>query len=185
MQLSKFINELYTNKGNYGKVVSVVTYYNKEIVLNEDNDYFVDGEKLNYKFSSLEEVKSYIDVQEEAFKSRIEIYENVSNIKIASIIKKYTDVKITNQLIENYIQTASSKHFTIDPIILEMRSTNKLDSEIDGKIVFKLNDGKQVALSSQTIEKLSELLNISDKKEKTIDYMKESRENFLSVMRLL
>lgn len=185
MQLSKFINGLYSSKGNYGKVVGVTSYYDKEIIINDREEYFVDGVKLEQKFESLEEVKSYLDVQEEASNTKITIYENISDTKVASIIKKYLDIKVTNQLVEQYIKTASSKCFTIDPIILEMRQNNKLDSEINGKMIFKLNDGKQIAISEETLEKITDLLNNSDIKEKTIDYMRESRENFLSVMRLL
>lgn len=185
MQLSNFLSKIYTNKGNFGKVVSVSSYYDKEIIINDQEEYFVDGVKLEQRFGSLEEVKSYIDTQEEAFKTKVELYENISDIKVASIIRKHTDIKITNQLVEHYIHTASSKCFTIDPIILEMRNLNNLDSEIDGKIVFKLNDGKQIAISEETLEKVADLLNKSDLKEKTIDYMRESRENFLSVIRLI
>jgi hypothetical protein len=185
MQLSNFLSKIYTDKGNYGNVVSVASYYDKEIIVNEEQEYFVDGIKLEQKFENLEEVKAYIDIQEEAFKTKVELYENISDTKVASIIRKYTDTKITNQLVEHYIQTASSKCFTIDPIILEMRQSNKLDSEIDGKIVFRLNDGKQIALSEQTLEKIANLLNNLELKDQTIGYMRESRDNFLSVMRLL
>ena len=185
MQLNNFLSKLYTDKGTYGKVVSVTSYYDKEIIVNEQQDCFVDGIKLDQKFDSLEEVKNYIDIQEEAFNTKVELYENISDTKIASIIRKYTDSKITNQLVEHYIQAASSKCFTIDPIILEMRHTNKLDSEIDGKTVFRLNDSKQIAISEETLEKIANLLNNLDEKEKTIDYMRHTRENFLSVIRLL
>lgn len=186
MQLNNFIANLYSNKGNYGKVVSVTSYYDNKIVVNEDNEYFIDGVKVEQSFKNLEEAKQYIDMQEEAANIKISLYEKSFNINIAALIKKhYEDIKITNQLIETYIQTASSRCFTIDPIILEMRQQNNLDSEIDGKIVFVLNDGKQIAISEETIEKITNILNNSDLRDKTIDYMRESRENFLSVMRLL
>jgi hypothetical protein len=185
MQLNNFLSKLYTDKGTYGKVVSVTSYYDKEIIVNEQQDCFVDGIKLDQKFDSLEEVKNYIDIQEEAFNTKVELYENISDTKIASIIRKHTEIKITNQLIEHYIHTASSKCFTVDPIILEMRITNKLDSEINGKIVFRLDDGKQVALSEQTLEKIANLLNNMEIKDQTIDFMRKSQENFLSVIRIV
>ena len=185
MQLANFLSKIHTVKGNYGKVVSVASYYDKEIIINEKEEYFVDGIKLEQKFENLEEVKSYIDIQEEAFKTRVELYENISDTKVASIIRKHTEIKITNQLIEHYIHTASSKCFTVDPIILEMRMTNKLDSEINGKIVFRLDDGKQVALSEQTLEKIANLLNNMEIKDQTIDFMRKSQENFLSVIKIV
>jgi hypothetical protein len=66
-----------------------------------------------------------------------------------------------------------------------MRMTNKLDSEISGKIVFRLDDGKQVALSEQTLEKIANLLNNMEIKDQTIDFMRKSQENFLSVIRIV
>lgn len=185
MHLNEFITKLYSTTGNYGNVTGVTTYYDKEIIVNEDNEYFVDGVKLDQTFSSLEEAKQYIDIQEDASNVKIDLYETVSNTKVASIIRKYTDEKITNQLIESYIQDASSKRFTIDPIVVEMRSQNTLDCEINGKITFKLNDGKTIAISEQTIETLASTLNKSELKEQTIEFMQESAENFLSVVRLL
>jgi len=155
MQLANFLSKIHTVKGNYGKVVSVASYYDKEIIINDKEEYFVDGIKLEQKFENLEEVKSYIDIQEEAFKTKVELYENISDTKVASIIRK------------------------------EMRMTNKLDSEISGKIVFRLDDGKQVALSEQTLEKIANLLNNMEIKDQTIDFMRKSQENFLSVIRIV
>jgi hypothetical protein len=186
MQLNDFVRKLYTDKGNYGNVARVTSYYDKEIVCNEDNQYYVDGVLLEQHFSSLEEVKRYIDIQEDASLVRTQIYENVSDTQVATIIKRYnSDIRVTNQLVETYIQAASSKTFTVDPVILEMRISNKLDNIIEGKIVFKLNDGKQVALSEDTVTKITSLLNKSIDKDEIVEHMRQNQENFLSVLKFI
>jgi hypothetical protein len=187
MQLNEFISKIYNAKGNYGNVVSVTSYYDKEIILNESGEFFVDGVALEQTFECLDDVKEYIDIQEEAFKNKLEtIYEDISVNKVASTIKKYDyTAKITNHLIESYIGAASSKRFTIDPIILEMRMDNRLDSEIDGKIIFKLDDSKSVALSYETVERIANMLNNSEDKEQILEHMRQNRDNFLSILKLL
>ena len=78
---------------------------------------------------------------------------------------------------------ASSKSFTLDPVLLEMRTTYKSANLIEGKIDFTLNDGKQVAISEETVNKLASLLNSTTDKEEILDYMRENVDNFLSVIR--
>jgi hypothetical protein len=185
MQLNDFVRSVYNKAGIYGNVTSVSSYYDKVIVCNEENQWFCGGVLLDQEFSSLEEVKRYIDIQEDASLIRTQIYENVSDTTVATIIKKHSDTRVTNQLVETYIQAASSKSFTVDPIILEMRMSNKLDSIIEGKIVFKLNDGKQVALSEDTVAKITTLLNKSSDKDEIVEHMRQSQDNFLSVLKFI
>jgi hypothetical protein len=186
MKLNEFVSKLYSSQGNYGNVVSVASHYNHKIVENDKGEYFVDGIQLEVRLESLEEVRDYIDLQETASKTKIRLYEDISETKIASIIKKYNeDTKITTKLIENYMTLASSKVFTIDPVLLEMRNSYKTANIFDTKLDFKLNDGKQVAIGEQTMQKISELLNNCNDKQEIIDYMTESRDNFVSVVRQL
>ena len=186
MTLNEFVTKLYSSKGNYGNVVSVASHYDHKIVENDKGQYFVDGIQLDVKLESLEEVRDYIDLQETASKTKIRLYEGISDTKIASIIKKYNeDIKITTTLIENYMSLASSKVFTIDPVLLEMRQSYKAANVFDGKLDFTLKDGKQVAIGENTVKKISELLNNCEDKQEIIDYMTESRDNFVSVIRQL
>jgi len=48
---------------------------------------------------------------------------------------------------------------------------------------FILNDGKTVAISEETVEKIANLLNNSKHKEEILNYMRESVDNFLHVVR--
>lgn len=109
-----------------------------------------------------------------------EIYEEIPNNKIAEIIKEYHNVKVTDTLIETYIELASSNIFSVDPVICELRKINKLDTLVEGKLNYTLNDGSVIAINEATQEYLNKLL--QDQNE-IIDYMRESKQNFLSVLK--
>jgi hypothetical protein len=109
-----------------------------------------------------------------------EIYEEIPNNKIAQIIKEYHDVKVTDTLIESYIELASSNIFSVDPVICELRKINKLDTLVEGKLNYTLDDGSVIAISEATQEYLNKLL---QNQNEIIDYMRESKENFLSVIK--
>ena len=79
-----------------------------------------------------------------------EIYEEIPNNKIAEIIKEYHDVKVTDTLIETYIELASSNIFSVDPVICELRKYNKLDRLVEGKLNYTLNDGNVIAINEST-----------------------------------
>ena len=108
-----------------------------------------------------------------------EIYEEIPNNKIAEIIKEYHDVKVTDTLIESYIELASSNIFSVDPVICELRKINKLDTLVEGKLNYTLDDGSVIAINEATQEYLNKLL---QNQNEIIDYMRESKENFLNVL---
>ena len=101
------------------------------------------------------------------------------SICIASIIKEYHEIKVTDTLIESYIELASSKIFTIDPVVQDIRKLNKLDVVVENKLHYQLNDGSVVAINEATQSLLTNLL--QDQKE-IIEYMRESKDNFLHVL---
>ena len=109
-----------------------------------------------------------------------EIYEEIPNNKIAEIIKEHHDVKVTDTLIETYIELASSNIFSVDPVICELRKINKLDTLVEGKLNYTLNDGSVIAINEATQEYLNKLL---QNQNEIIEYMRESKENFLSVLK--
>ena len=141
---------------------------------------------IETQFESLEEAKKYIKTQSYSAKLNDKIseetYEELSDIKVANIIKEYQDVKVTDTLIESYIELASSNIFTVDPVVYEIRKLNKLDVVIEGKIHYELNDGSVVAISEATQENLNNLL---QNQKEIIDYMRESKENFIHVVEKL
>ena len=73
------------------------------------------------EFSSIEEARTYIKnkASSEQLEEQItkELNEDLSTVQIAKIIKEHHDVKVTDTLIESYIELASSKLFTVDPVV--------------------------------------------------------------------
>lgn len=185
MRLNDFINKLYTNKGNYGNVVSVSSHYDHEIVEDEQGNYYVDGVILECNFGDLEEVKRYIELEESVSNVKSALYEDISDSKVAHIISKHIDTKITTTLVESYMTRASSKSFDIDPVLLEIRTNFRSGNLVENKIDFKLDDGKTVAVDEETVNKIAVLLNNTAFKEEILTYMRENVNNFLHVVKQL
>jgi hypothetical protein len=107
-------------------------------------------------------------------------YNGIEDGRIASIIKEYhEDIKVTNTLIESYKELASSNIFNIDPVAQEIRKLNKLDSIVENKIHYRLNDNTIVAINEATQQQLNNLL--ANQKE-IVEYMRESKSNFFHVL---
>jgi hypothetical protein len=184
MQYGDFVKGLYSRKGDYGNVVAVTTHYAHQIIENDKGQYFVDGILVESNVSTLEEVKRFTNLEDSVSETKFKIYEDISDSKVVKIIKKYSEnTKVTTKLIESYMSLASSKVFTVDPVLLEMRTSYKLGNLIDGKLDFKLNDGKSVAISEDTMNKISNILNNSNDKEEILNYMRESVNNFMHVVK--
>jgi hypothetical protein len=157
-----------------------VRSYNKLIERYEDC-ILIGGEHT--EFSTIEEARAYIKHQHysENLQQELsnELYEDIPDIYVANIIIEHHNVKVTDTLIESYIKLASSKIFTVDPVVQEIRSLNKLDQLIEGKIHYELADGNVVAINESTQETLN---NVLANKQEIIEYMRESKENFLSIL---
>lgn len=187
MRLKEFKTKLAQESKNYGKVVLTFSHLMKEVVVNADGDVFVEGKLQEEQFIGLDETKQLVKQISSSEKLRHEIeshsYEEISESNIANIIKKHHEVpKVTTQLIESYVDLASSKQFTVDPVIMEMRKLNKLSNVVEGKLDFVLNDKTVVAISEDTFLKIETFLNMCGEKELALNYMRESRENFLHVV---
>ena len=76
----------------------------------------------------------------------------------------------------------SSRIFSIDPVVLEIRSLNKLDILIEGKLHYVLDDESIVAIDERTQQRLNILL---QNQTEIIEYMKESKEHFFHVLKKL
>lgn len=143
---------------------------------------FINREKTD--FLDLEEAVSSIEQQniQERIQQALqcEQYEEMSDNTIAAIIKaKHGDVRVTDTLVESYVELASSKLFTLDPVISEMRRYNSLDRLVDTKIDFKLNDGTVVAIDESTMYTIN---NIFGQHADVISYMRESVDNFMYIV---
>jgi hypothetical protein len=108
-----------------------------------------------------------------------EAYEEIPSSKVAEIIKEHHDVRVTDTLIESYVELAASNIFSVDPVICELRKYNKIDRLVENKIHYVLSDKTIVAISEQTQERLNNLL---QNQKDIIEYMRESKENFLYVL---
>lgn len=187
MKLSEFKKKLAQESKNYGNVVHTFTHMMKEVVVNQNGDIYVDGALQEESFTNLEEAKKIVkqSVFSEKLKRDIQhqVYEEISDVSIANIIRKHHEIpKVTSQLIESYVDLSSSKLFTVDPVVMEMRKLNKLSNLVEGKIDFVLGDGSVVAISEDTFLKLKNLINMSGEKDLITNYMRENKEQFLKVV---
>jgi len=162
-------------------IVESVRSYLQLIELTEEGKILING--LNTEFKTIEEARQYIKQEYISHKLEEQVskesYEELSDDKVASIIKEYHDIKVTDTLIETYIQLASSNMFSVDPVVLEIRKLNKLDRLIENKLHYVLNDESIVAINPQTQVRLNNLF--GDQKE-IVEYMKESKDNFFYVV---
>lgn len=141
----------------------------------------IDGKES--EFATIEEARQFIKQQyeSESLEQEIaqEIYEEISDSKIANIIAEHHNIKVTDTLIESYVELASSKLFTVDPVAYDIRQLNKIDRIVEGKIDYKLQDGSIVAINHDTQELLN---NILEQHNEIVDYMRKGKDNFISVI---
>lgn len=180
MKFKQFQNTVY-NKALGADVVRQSQAYDHVLAESADGRVFVDGSET--LFSSLEEaIESFKqqriqeDIQQEI---QNELYEEMSDIIVADIIKKHHDVKVTDTLIESYVELASSKLFTTDPVAQDIRKYNKLDQVLEGHLDYKLNDGSVIIITEGTQRRIN---NIFNQHQDIIEYMRESKDNFLDVL---
>jgi hypothetical protein len=177
MFYSQFSKSL--NKPN---VTESIRSYRQLIEKTEDGKILING--LETELTSIEEARQYIKQDYISHKLEEQIskqtYEELSEHTVANIIKEYHDVKVTDTLIENYIQLASSNMFSVDPVVQDIRALNKLDRLVEGKLHYVLNDNTIVAISEHTQSRLNNLL---QNQTEIIEYMRESKENFFHVLK--
>ena len=140
----------------------------------------LEGVEVDQNFDCLEEAKEYCKTLQLSEKIETKIVSEVyENIPVAEIIKEYHNIRVTDTLIESYKELVSSKLFTVDPVVSKIKSLNKFDTVLEGRLDYKLSDGSTVVVTNQMQEILNNLL--GNQKE-LVDYMRESKENFLHVL---
>jgi len=162
-------------------VVESIRSYRQLIEKTDEDKILING--IETEFTSLEEAKQYIkddyishQLEEEVSK---ELYEELSYNTVATIIKEYHDIKVTDKLIETYLQLASSNMFSVDPVVHKIRFMNKLDRIVENKLHYVLADDSCVAINEATQDRLNRLL---VNQTEIIEYMRESKENFFHVL---
>jgi len=98
--------------------------------------------------------------------------------RIAECISRHSDVEITDKLVEEYINKASTTDFNIDPILtdIKIRSVNELRNKLD----YVLKDGTKVAISEENQILLNSLLKGKDE---IVSHMSENKQNFMEVLK--
>jgi vacuolar-type H+-ATPase subunit I/STV1 len=162
-------------------VLSSIRSFGHLIEMHRDGSVTID--RKSSEFESLEEARKYIKSKTFSEKLEVqisqEIYEEISENRIANIIREHHDIKVTDTLIESYIALASSKIFTLDPVVHQIRKLNKLDVVVENKLQYQLDDGSIVAINEATLQVLNNLLH---KQTDIVEYMRESKENFFYVI---
>ena len=162
-------------------IVENVRSYRQLIEKTDEGKILING--LNTEFKTIEEARKYIkedyDTHQLADKITKDTYQEISEHTVASIIKEHHNIKVTDTLIESYVELASSNIFSLDPVVQNIRSLNKLDRVVEGKIHYVLTDKSTVAINEDTQDILNKLL--GNQKE-IIEYMRESKENFFHVL---
>jgi preprotein translocase subunit SecA len=130
-----------------------------------------------YKESGSFVVRSEPNSIEEQAKK--ELYEELSDKTIANIINEHHNIKVTDKLVESYKELASSHMFSVDPVVQEIRSLNKLDRLLENKLHYVLKDDSIVAIDEHTQERLNKLLHNQNE---VVEYMRESKDQFMYVL---
>lgn len=115
-----------------------------------------------------------------------EVYQSIPYGKIASIISEYHDTKISDTLIENYLQQATSRKLSFDPVVLEIRKLNKFDNTVfEGNLEFVLNDGSTVVMSHASYKELNEALETLGQNDEVVNFILDSKDNLMKVFEVL
>jgi len=162
-----------------------IPYRDSIITETVDGYIFVDGQITEYATleEALEQLKQEHLQETVQKKLQQDLYGEMSDNKVADIIRRYhSDIKITDTLIESYVELSSSKIFTLDPVAHDITKFNKLDCIVEGRLDYKLEDGSSVVISEQTYQQLN---NIFGKHPEIVSYIRTSADNFLDVINQL
>jgi len=170
MNFTNFVNNLNQVRG----VVETTSYYGHAIDVTSDGAFVNDK-----KFDTLEEARLYIEAKETQDDITKEIYEEVLINRAVSIITETHNIKVTEKILEQYLNLASSKMFTIDEAVIKIRETNKLDSVLRNTIDFVLEDESHVIITKKMQNRLNSLL---ENNQEAVDYMRSTKENFFDII---
>lgn len=174
--LQKFKNNLLEQSG----LLDSYIYREAAVAIGKDYKIYVNEDVIDVELKSLEEARQYAKT---VIDTRI-ILQDVNTLipeeKVANIVRKHYDIeKITDTLVESYLELASSNIFSVDPVITEMKQNS---SYFAGKLEYRLDDGSIIAINEDTQHLLNDLL--SDKYQ-IVEYMRESKNNFMHVLKEL
>lgn len=184
MQFQQLVSQI--NQVTVGtEIAETVTCFGHLIQEAVTGEIFVD--RSPSLFMSLDEAKDFIKQQKIREELQEEIHEQqfteISSIKIADIIKQHhNNVKVTDTLVESYVELASSGLFTTDSVALSIRDINKSTRLIESHIDFKLDDGTVVVISEHLQHKLN---NIFAGHSDVVNHIRSDRDTFLGILNQL
>lgn len=156
-------------------------YKDKRVTISDELNVSID-EQLIYYHTQINDLDEAIEVAKDWI-DNIHVINTtpiISESKVVDIIKRHSDMKITESVVDNYIYFVESKLFSIDPVITEIKKRYN-DSSFN-KFEYELNDGSVVAIEEETLEKLSNYL---EDKYNLVEHMRESKYNFMQVLKEL
>jgi hypothetical protein len=172
--LNNFKHKLLESSG----LLDTFSYQGRLVSINKNLDIVVDSETIDVEVDNLEEARQYAKTHIDTALIVEEIDTVIPEEKVVTLIRKYHNIeKITDTLVESYIELASSNLFSIDPVIVEMKQRA---STLPGKLEYTLNDGSVVAINEDTQNLLNTLLK---DKYQVVEYMRESKENFTRIIK--
>lgn len=172
------LNKLKTKLTESSGILDSFIYQEKRVVISKNFQISINEELVEVEVKSLEEAREY----SKSYINNSIILKDIDAVipeeKIVNLISKYhNSIKITDKIVESYMDLASSNLFTIDPVLLEIKQKS---SNLPGKIEHKLSDGSVVAVDEDTQSKLNRLL---EDKYQIVEYMRESKENFMRIIK--
>lgn len=149
------------------------------VVITKDLQIIINDEYIG-DANSLKEARAYSNT----YIANKKIVEGISSLipeeRVVALIKKHHDIdKITNNLVESYVELISSNIFSIDPVVTEIKQNSV---ELAGKFQYVLEDDSIVAINEDTQKRLSTLL---EDKYQIVEYMRKSKNNFMHVVKEL
>ena len=149
------------------------------VVVTKDFRVSIDGDAIA-ECSSLQECIKCATSFISNYDTLNEVATHIPSEKIVELISHYHEnVKITNTVIEQYAELNEAMVFSLDPVLLEMKTPS---SNFSDKVEFTLKDGSKIAIAEDTLKNLNGV--IKDKYQ-IVEYMQESTENFMQVIRKL
>lgn len=181
MQYTQFVSHLIEELTGQPILASEV-FFGHSVAQLADGTIVIDRQRTD--FCSLEEAKDYIQQQRlvEQVEEQLqqEQHADVSAEKIVSVIRQHHgNIRVTDTLVESYVELACSRAFTLDPVAYDLRSFNQLANALPGFVDFRLNDGTSVAVREETYHLINKVFG---QHADVISYMQESRDNFISVV---
>lgn len=162
-------------------LVESFSIYGHEVQITELFDIYIDKELVKSDVNTLEEAREYAKQHIENTELLEDIEATIPEEKVAQFIRQYHNIeKITDTLVESYIELASSNVFTVDPVVTAIKESKT--SDFAGKLEYELNDGSIVAIDESTQEMLNSLL---ANKNEIVEYMRESKDNFVRIIKEL